>query len=102
MGAVFSLPIIVCDDLSECLSSLKNSGRRIIGAVLRENSLSLGSYELDSRDIIVIGNEGHGISEKVLEVCTDYLKIPMMPSAESLNAAVAASIVMWEYFKYRL
>lgn len=99
MGAVFSLPIIVCDELSEYLLRLKNGGRRIIGAVLRDNSLNLGAYKLDYRDIIVIGNEGHGISKNVLDVCTDYLKIPMMPSSESLNAATAASIIMWEYFK---
>ena len=45
---------------------------------------------------VVIGSEGQGVSKAVLEACTKYLIIPMNPHCESLNAAIAAAIVMWQ------
>ena len=99
MGAIFKLPVIECEDLAAELSKLKDRGRRIVGAVLRDDSLEFGKYPLDKGDIIVIGNEGHGISERVLNECSAFMKIPISPRSESLNAAIAASVVMWEYSK---
>ena len=101
MGAVFSLPVIETERLSETLEAFAASGRRVMGAVLRGDSLEFGKYPLDRGDIIVIGNEGHGISGAVLDVCTHFVKIPINSASESLNAAVAASVVMWEYSKLR-
>ena len=48
---------------------------------------------------MVIGNEGHGLSEEVLDACDGCVIIPMTERAESLNAAVAASLLMWEFSK---
>ena len=99
MGALFRLHAAVCGDLSIFLSKLKGDGRRIIGAALSENSLTLGEYEKRSDDVVVIGNEGHGLSAEVLGVCDCIVKIPMAEFSESLNAGVAASVIMWEYWK---
>lgn len=99
MGALFRLRAAVCGDLSSFLEKLKGDGRRILGAALSENSLTLGEYEKRSDDVVVIGNEGHGLSEKVLGVCDCIVKIPMTEFSESLNAGVAASVIMWEYGK---
>lgn len=101
MGALFRMRITECGNLSRYLSELGECGRRIIGAALCESSLSLGSFETESSDICVIGNEGHGLSREVLDVCTDLVRIPMEEGSESLNAGVAASVIMWEYYKKR-
>lgn len=96
MGALFRINAVVCDDLSSYISELGKE-RRIIGAALGENNLVLGKYEKKDDDVIVIGNEGSGITDEVLAVCSDLVKIPMGELSESLNAAIAASVLMWEY-----
>lgn len=99
MGALFSIPVYEVSDLVSALDTLKKQGRRVFGAVLNEDSLELGSYTAEVGDITVIGNEGHGLSDAVRSVCTDYVKIPISEKSESLNAAIAASVIMWEYSK---
>ena len=99
MGAVFKLRLVICDCLPDYVSKLKKTGRKILGAALGKNSVELGEYSLAKNDAVVIGNEGHGISEEVLEACDCFLKIPMEENCESLNAGIAASIIMWELYK---
>lgn len=99
MGALFSIPVLECDSLASALCDLKKSGRRIFGAVLNEKSLEFGTYSLDVSDVAVIGNEGHGLSDEIKDACTHFVKIPIGEKSESLNAAVAASVIMWEYSK---
>ena len=48
---------------------------------------------------IVLGNESDGVRDEILEKCTDYLKIPMVEGQSSLNIAVAAALVMYEYVR---
>lgn len=99
MGALFKLNLVICDNLEWFLTCMKNSGKRIIGAALQKDNLVLGNYKLSSDDAVVIGNEGHGISDGVRAVCDGFLKIPMEQQCESLNAGIAASIIMWELYK---
>jgi len=81
---------------SSCvIGTLKGEGRRVIAAALGESALTLGESLLLDSDCIVIGNEGHGVSEATLCGCTDVIKIPMTDKTESLNAAIAASVIMW-------
>ena len=56
----------------------------------------IGSWTLDARDCFVIGNEGHGLSQDVIAACDACALIPMRESSESLNAAAAAAICIWE------
>lgn len=99
MGAVFKLELVICDLLPEYLETLKHRGRRLLGAALSNNNLVLGNNALFHTDAVVIGNEGHGISDEVLSLCDGFLRIPMEDGCESLNAAVAASVIMWELYK---
>ena len=99
MGALYRMPLYIAENIVEVTDCLKNAGRRIIGATLGENSLTLGKYEPERGDCIVIGNEGHGISETVLSACTHTVKIPMAGQVESLNAAAATVAIMWEYHR---
>ncbi len=96
MGAAFAMKITVCKDLAGAVIDLVESGRRVFAAELRENALSLDKIPLCGSDIFIIGNEGHGIPADISAVCTSSVYIPISESSESLNAAVAAAVLMWQ------
>jgi len=98
MGAVFSRRIIRTPDLPGALRALSNSGRRVLGAALSSEAVRLSDITVARSDIFVIGNEGHGLSGAAVAACDGTVFIPMLtgPGIESLNAAVAASVIMYE------
>ncbi len=96
MGALFSLQISVATSLVDLISALRESGRRVYAAELRDNALSLDEISIDETDVFVIGNEGHGISEEVSFLCDNSVYIPISEKSESLNAAIAATVLMWQ------
>ena len=98
MGALFRQNIVRVDDLPAILKFLSQSGRATYAATLGQRAVLLGEKPLDLNSCIVVGNEGHGLSEKTVEACDHNILIPMAVGAESLNAAVAASVCMWEQF----
>jgi TrmH family RNA methyltransferase len=71
----------------------------VIAAALGEHALTLGVDPLRRDDCVVIGNEGHGVSEETLAAADAVMRIPMGEHTESLNAAGAAAVIMWEYFR---
>ncbi len=99
MGALFRTSIDVCGSLVETLSVLQKGGRRVLAAALSDNNLILGKDEIRSDDCVVIGNEGHGVSEEILSLADNVVRIPMQDGTESLNAAGAAAVLMWEYYR---
>ena len=99
MGTVFNQRIDRVTDLATIIREMCESGRRVFAATLDERALSLGEFEIRVGDTVVIGNEGHGLSKEVIAACTGSVIIPMSERAESFNAAVAASILMWEFAK---
>lgn len=99
MGTVFNQRIDRVTDLAATVEELRKSGRRVFAAALDERALALGTFEILAGDAVVIGNEGHGLSEAVIAACSNSVIIPMSERAESFNAAVAASILMWEFAK---
>lgn len=96
MGAAFRLPLIDTPDLPGLLSSLGAKGMRVLGSVPDASARKITQLHLDGGAVCVIGNEGNGLSEKLLSVCTERVTIPMAGRAESLNASAAAAILMWE------
>lgn len=99
MGTLFAQRIDYVADLPEVISSLRSSGRRVFAATLDGRAVRLGEVPLTFGDCVVIGNEGHGLSDACIKACDQSVFIPMTDRAESLNAAVAASILMWEFSK---
>ena len=95
MGAVFKANILVTDDISGSIEILKKHGR-VYAAALTDGACDISRAELSLGDSIVIGNEGHGVSQAVLEACSGAVIIPMQCGTESLNASVAAAILIWE------
>ena len=99
MGTLFNQPIDRAENLCEVIAGLRQSGRRVFAAALDENAVRLGGFPIEKGDCVVIGNEGHGLSPETIAACNRSVLIPMSGRAESLNAAVAASVLMWEFFK---
>lgn len=96
MGTLFHQAIdIVEAPLSEYIR-LVAQNRRVFATALDHTAKKLGSFPLAETDCFVIGNEGHGISADTLEACPQKVFIPMQEGTESLNAAIAATICMWE------
>ena len=98
MGALFKMNIYVFDDIKTAISALVDSGRKVYAAALDKTAVRLDEVELSRGDSVIIGNEGHGLSEETIEACTRSLYIPMEEGSESLNAAIAASVIMWNMY----
>ena len=99
MGTLFNQQIDRVGDMAAVVRSFAENGRRVFAAALDERAAPLGSFEILRGDCVVIGNEGHGLSREVIDACTHRVIIPMSGRAESFNAAVAASLLMWEFSK---
>ena len=93
-GSLFHIPVISVD-LQETLSKMKEMGFHIWAAALR-NSVSYDQAQKADKLAIVVGNEGAGIQETVIEQADEVVKIPIFGKAESLNVSVAAGILMYE------
>ena len=102
MGSLFRVDVRRCDSIENEILRLKNEGFRIYATTLNESSEDIRRVDLSGKIGFVIGNEGHGVSEAVLKSCTGSVIIPMREGPESLNAAVASSVVMWEAARNRL
>ena len=94
MGAVFRLPVYE-SALESAAEELARAGIPLYAAALREDTADVRAVPL-SRAAVVIGSEGRGVSRQALDLCERTVKIPMRARCESLNAAVAASVVLWE------
>ena len=98
MGGLFSLDIDVVKvaELPALIGALISDGRRIYATALRNDAQEIGNIKLARGDAFLIGNEGHGLSSKAIEVASGVAIIPMTEGSESLNAAAAATICIWE------
>lgn len=94
MGACFRLPLYEAE--AEALPGLlERSGLTLCAAALREDAVDIKAARLD-RCAVVIGSEGQGVSPGLLALSRSTIKIPMRERCESLNAAAAAAVVLWE------
>lgn len=94
MGACFRLPVWE-GELDQLLSLLERAKLPLYATALREDTEDIRRVSL-TRAAVVIGSEGRGISQAVLDHSEKTLKIPMTNRCESLNAAAAGAVVLWE------
>ena len=92
MGSAFRLPTCTMD-IVKAVAAAKEKGFAVYAAMLDDAAQKLGSFDFPKKSAVVIGNEGHGVSEEAAELC-QKLYIPIS-GAESLNAAAAAAIICW-------
>lgn len=100
MGSVFRVPFVYTEDLCSALKGMKRKGIRLYAAHLN------GKNSYDQEDFtgpcgFLIGNEARGLTKEAAALADDYIRIPMLGQVESLNAAVAASVLMFEAARQR-
>ena len=100
MGSIYRLPFLYIEDITVLLEQFRELGIRSYAAHLE------GKQEYDREDFrggtaILIGNEGNGLRDEVVEKADTLVRIPMCGQVESLNAGVAASVLMFEVFRQR-
>lgn len=98
MGAVFGIRIDVVRDTALAVKALISSGRRVYSMELKSDSEKLSELEILPQDVFFVGNEGKGITKELSDLCTKSVFIPMTDRAESLNAAIAASVCLWTQY----
>lgn len=98
MGAVLRLPIVEGESLGGVITDLRAEGCPVCAAALTPAAIPLGSGLPTDSSGLVIGNEGNGLTRERIGQCDEAVVIPMADGAESLNAAAAAVILLWEMF----
>lgn len=100
MGGIFRVPFAYTDDLEETIRALKRRGVRIYAAHLKgEKAYDCESYI--GASAFLIGNESAGLTDATAQLADAYIRIPMLGKVESLNASVAASVLMFEAARQR-
>ena len=99
-GALNNMKICMVTNLNRCIDELKDKGIWIVGTDMTD-SVSYDSIDYDMPVAIIIGSEGFGISRLVREKCDFVVNIPMKGKVNSLNASVAAGILIYKIFEKR-
>lgn len=94
MGAILRLPFAYVENTKEAIDLCKKEGVKVYATALSGKDIREMTY--DKRSAFIVGNESRGISKDTLMECDELIRIPMNPVSESLNAAVAAGIVMYD------
>lgn len=99
MGSLLRLPVKLCESLENEIEVCEKRGIRTYATVPDRTAQSITDVDFSAGAMCIIGNEGNGVSKEIIEKCSCRITAKMAGRAESLNAAAAASIVMWELVK---
>lgn len=100
MGSVYRVPFIYVEDIKEAVLAMKNAGIKTCAAHL-EGRRAYDREDYCKATAFLIGNEGNGLSRETADLADQYLRIPMLGKVESLNAAIAAALFMYEAARQR-
>lgn len=100
MGSIYRIPFILADDLTEILQKMKEKNIQTYAAHLSGTEFYTGR-SFQKATAFLIGNEGNGLSKEIAEMADSFIKIPMEGKLESLNAAVAAALLIYEAKRQR-
>ena len=100
MGSIYRVPFCYVSDLHRCIKDLQECDIKVYAAHLKgEEAYDLQNY---CRSVaFLIGNEGNGLKDETAELADTYIKIPMLGKVESLNAAIAATLLVYEAARQR-
>ena len=96
MGTLLRMPVIVFDDFCK---SIKASGLKSFACVVDKDAKSITDVCFENGSVVMIGNEANGLTDNAKSVANEQITIKMSGKAESLNAATAAAISIWEMMK---
>ena len=100
MGSIYRVPFLYVDSIEDTIKSLHNSGVKTYAAHLKGETY-YDSFSFKEGTAFLIGNEGNGLKKETADLASAYLKIPMEGQVESLNAAIATSLLMYEAHRQR-
>ena len=100
MGSIYRVPFLYVDDLSKVIERLHKKKIHTYAAHLKGTDYYLDQQFKESTAFL-IGNEGNGLSKEIADLAEKYIKIPMEGKVESLNAAVASALLMYEAYRQR-
>lgn len=96
MGAALRLPYEQVSDMRQTIAELRGNGVPVYAAAVTQDAIPLRDVQLRDGAAVLIGNEGAGLPEELIDCCNAACVIPMAGGAQSLNAATAAAVFMWE------
>lgn len=99
MGSALRLNIISREDAAEAVEEANGVGMLTLASTPDRDSEKINEVDMTSGVVCVVGNEGNGVTERTMNACSKRVTIPMDGRAESLNAATAAAILIWEMVK---
>jgi TrmH family RNA methyltransferase len=100
MGSIYRVPFFTTNNICYLIETLKNKGISVYAAHL-DDSVDYDKADYTKPTAFLIGNEGNGLKRETADLATGYIKIPMAGQVESLNAAVATTILMYEAARQR-
>lgn len=101
MGGLWRLPIALVNSLDPILDRLQQAGVATFAAALREGAKGPGALASVGGRAVLIGNEGDGLPEHLINACSHVVMLPMKSGSDSLGASMAAGILLWEMLKER-
>ncbi|MBE5935999.1 MAG: RNA methyltransferase [Lachnospiraceae bacterium] len=99
MGAIYRVPFIYEDNFVDAIKNKYIAAGYDLYAAHLEGAVSYTTIDYCKKTGIIIGNEANGISDKVVDIAQNMIKIPMEGQVESLNAAVSAALIMYEVYR---
>lgn len=100
MGSIYRVPFVYVEDIAEAIRTLKEAGISVYAAHLKGQKY-YDSFDYKTGSAFLIGNEGNGLKESTADLADTYVKIPMAGRVESLNAAIATTLFMYEAARQR-
>ncbi|MFZ2539214.1 MAG: RNA methyltransferase [Oscillospiraceae bacterium] len=99
MGSVFRMEFMITDEPNALLTNFKHNNVKTYASIIHTEATSLPNVKFTSPSVLLIGNEGNGLTTEMQALCSEKITINMAGNAESLNASMAACILMWEMTK---
>ena len=99
MGALFSLPTLTLSDPVASVKALQEAGYQVCATALTPRALDVRKVAITPSTCFIVGNEGHGLPDEIVNAADHAVIIPMNPGSESLNVAAASSLLLWEMGK---
>lgn len=96
MGAIFRVPFYQIESAADFLNNVYKGNGTAFAACLTDTAENINNVVFPENSLVAIGNEGNGLTSATISACDKQIIIPMKGKIDSLNAGVAASIIMWE------
>lgn len=100
MGSIFRIPVYRDIPVDDVFIAMDNAGISTYAAVVDKNADDIKTIDFSNGGGIIIGNEGNGLPEEIVLKCRERITIKMNGNIDSLNAAMATGIIMWELMKF--